>query len=51
MQIVGSADIMKILDCKTTKARLILKVMENNEILKPVHGRDKGKYMLNVHGE
>ena len=49
MQVIGSADVMKILDCKTTKARQILKMMENNEILKPVHGMGKGKYMLNVH--
>ena len=49
MQVIGSADVMKILDCKTTKARQVLKMMENNEILKPVHGMGKGKYMLNVH--
>ena len=32
MQVIGSADVMKILDCKTTKARQVLKMMENNEI-------------------
>ena len=49
MQVIGSADVMKILVCKTTKARQVLKMMENNEILKPVYGMGKGKYMLNVH--
>lgn len=48
LQVITSKEIMRILSCKTTKARLILKMMERTGLIKPIQGRGKGKYILNV---
>lgn len=47
MQVITSKEIMQILSCKTTKARYILKLMETNDIIIPIKGKGKGKYLLN----
>lgn len=46
MQVITSKEVMRILSCQTTKARLILKMLEMNGLIKKVQG--KGKYILNV---
>lgn len=48
MQVITSKEIMRILSCKTTKARLILKIMDEKNLVKPVQGKGKGKYILNI---
>lgn len=48
MQVITSKEIMQILSCQTTKARKMLNQMETYGLLKPVHGKGKGKYMLNI---
>ena len=48
MQVITSKEVMKILSCKTTKARQILKEMESNGLIKVIQGKGKGKYILNV---
>ena len=48
MQVITSKEIMQILSCKTTKARYILKLMETNDIIIPIKGKGKGKYLLNT---
>ncbi len=50
MQIISSKEVMKILSCQTTKARLILKTMETHELTRPIQGKGKGKYILNLSG-
>ena len=49
MQVITSKEIMQILSCKTTKARYVLKIMETNNIISPIKGKGKGKYILNDH--
>jgi DNA-binding GntR family transcriptional regulator len=39
---------MRILSCQTTKARLVIKVLEAQGLIKAIQG--KGKYILNVTG-
>ncbi len=48
LQVITSTEVMKILDCQTTKARRILKLLENQGLIVAVQGRGKGKYLLNV---
>ena len=48
LQVITAKEVMMILSCKTTKARLILKVMESNGLIRTIQGRGKGKYILNV---
>lgn len=48
MQVLTSREVMKILSCQTTKARLVLKKMESQKLIKPIQGKGKGKYILNI---
>lgn len=48
MQVITSKEVMKILSCQTTKARLVLKMMETQKLIKTIQGKGKGKYILNV---
>lgn len=48
MQVITSKEVMKILSCQTTKARLVLKMMEAQKLIKTIQGKGKGKYILNV---
>lgn len=48
LQVISSKEVMKILSCQTTKARLVLKMMEGNGLIKAIQGKGKGKYILNV---
>lgn len=48
MQVITSKEVMKILSCQTTKARLVLKMMEAQRLIKTIQGKGKGKYILNV---
>ena len=47
-QVISSKEVMRILSCQTTKARLVLKMMEENGLIKAIQGKGKGKYILNV---
>lgn len=46
--VITSKDIMRILSCKTTKARSTLKTLETCKFIKPVQGEGKGRYTLNI---
>lgn len=46
MQIITTKEIMKTLSCRTTKARIVLKMMETQGLIKAIQG--KGRYILNV---
>mgnify|MGYP000843587669 FL=1 len=48
LQVITSKEVMRILSCQTTKARLVLKMMEGNGLIKTIQGKGKGKYILNV---
>ena len=48
LQVITYKDVMVILSCQTTKARLILKKMEENDLIRAVQGKGKGKYLLAV---
>lgn len=48
LQVITFKEIMRILSCQTTKARLVLKMMERNGLIKTIQGKGKGKYILNV---
>lgn len=48
LQVISSKEVMKLLSCQTTKARLVLKMMEENGLIKAIQGKGKGKYILNV---
>lgn len=48
MQVITFREVMKILSCKTTKARLVLNMMEAQGLIKPIQGKGKGKYILNI---
>lgn len=48
LQVISSKEVMRILSCQTTKARLVLKMMEENDLIKAIQGKGKGKYILNV---
>ena len=48
LQVITSKEVMRILYCQTTKARLVLKMMEGNGLIKTIQGKGKGKYILNV---
>lgn len=48
LQVITSKEVMRILYCRTTKARLVLKMMEGNGLIKAIQGKGKGKYILNV---
>ena len=48
MQVITSKEVMRILSCQTTKARLVIKMLEKQGLIKAVQG--KGKYILNVTG-
>lgn len=48
LQVISSKEVMRILSCQTTKARLVLKMMEENGLIKAIQGKGKGKYILNV---
>lgn len=48
LQVISSKEVMMILSCQTTKARLVLKMMEGNGLIKAIKGKGKGKYILNV---
>lgn len=48
LQVITYKDVMVILSCQTTKARLILKKMEENDLIRAVQGKGKGKYVLAV---
>ena len=45
LQVITYKDVMVILSCQTTKARLILKKMEENDLIRAVQGKGKGKYV------
>ena len=45
LQVITCKDVMVILSCQTTKARLILKKMEENDLIRAVQGKGKGKYV------
>lgn len=47
MQVITSKEVMRILSCQTTKARLVLKMMETQGLIKAIQGKGKGKYILN----
>lgn len=49
-QVISSKEVMVILSCQTTKARLVLKMMEGNGLSEAIQGKGKGKYILNVAG-
>lgn len=49
-QVISSKEVMVILSCQTTKARLVLKMMERNGLIKAIQGKGKRKYFLNVAG-
>ncbi len=51
LQVITSTEIMKTLDCQTTKARRILKLLENQGLIVAIQGKGKGKYLLNVSGK
>ncbi len=46
MQVITTKEIMKTLSCRTTKARMVLKMMETQGLIKAIQG--KGRYILNV---
>lgn len=48
LQVITSAEVMKILDCQTTKARRILKLLEIHGLITAIQGKGKGRYLLNV---
>lgn len=48
MQVITSKEVMRILSCQTTKARLVIKMLEKQGLIKAIQG--KGKYVLNVTG-
>lgn len=48
MQVITSKEVMRILSCQTTKARLVLKMMETQGLIKAIQGKGKGRYILNV---
>lgn len=48
LQVITAKEVMIILSCKTTKARLVLKMMESNGLIRTIQGRGKGKYILNI---
>lgn len=48
LQVITYKDVMVILSCQTTKARLILKKMEENDLIRAVQGKGKGKYVSAV---
>ena len=45
LQVITYKDVMVILSCQTIKARLILKKMEENDLIRAVQGKGKGKYV------
>ena len=51
LQIISSTEVMNILDCQTTKARLVIKMMETQNLIKAIHGKGKGKYILMLNDE
>ena len=48
MQVITTKEVMKILACQTTKARLILKMMKKQGLIKDIPGKGKGRYILNT---
>ena len=50
-QVISSKEVMGILGCQTTKARKILKTMEQQGIIKAITGKGKGKYILSISQE
>ncbi len=48
MQVISSKDVMEIIGCQTTKARQMLKIMEQQGFIKAISGKGKGKYILNI---
>ncbi len=46
MQVITTKEIMKTLSCRTTKARMVLRMMEAQGLIKTIRG--KGRYILNV---
>ena len=48
-QIISTADIQRILDCKETKALRIMNEMRKEGIIHTVSGKGKGRYTLTVH--
>ena len=48
LRVITYKDVMVILSCQTTKARLILKKMKENDLIRAVQGKGKGKYVLAV---
>ena len=46
MQVITTKEIMKTLSSRTTKARMVLKMMETQGLIKAIQG--KGRYILNV---
>lgn len=48
LQVITSKEVMRILTCQTTKARLVLKMMEAQDLIKAIQGKGKGRYILNV---
>ena len=47
-QAITAKEAMKILSCQTTKARRVLKMMEQHGWIKAIQGQGKGKYMLSI---
>jgi len=47
-QMISSKEVVGILGCQTTKARQILKTMEQQGVTKAITGKGKGKYILNI---
>ena len=48
LQVITSKEVMRILSCQTTKARLVLKKMEAQNLIKAIQGKGKGRYIFNV---
>lgn len=44
--VIACSDVMRLLSCQTTKARQVLKMMEDTGLIKTVQGKGKGKYIL-----
>lgn len=48
LQVITSKEVMRILSCQTTKARLVLKKMEAQNLIKAIQGKGKGRYIFNI---
>ena len=44
--VIACSDVMRLLSCQTTKARQVLKMMEDIGPIKTIKGKGEGKYNL-----